>query len=360
MKFGLNFFPTHTDAEKPAAQYFAECMQCVDLCDELELDHVRIVEHYFEPYGGHSPNPIVFLTAASQHTRNAKVMTGAVLPVFNHPLKLAGELGMLDAFSNGRLEIGFARAFLPHEFAAFGISMDESRDRFDEGLEQVRLLLANDKASHEGKFHSFSNITSLPRPTQRPHPPLWVAAFMTKQSFVTAGTNGYGIMAIPTAGPVMKELVAEYREAWRSAGHPGQGRIMLAQHMFCAETEDEVLEYARPALNGYLGTLIDCVEVWAGGMTSKDYPGYEKMVSFLKADSFDGLRARKIALCGTPAELRDMIHDFYEAVPGGTDIMSMQVNFHNIPIERAKASLRLFAREVMPHFTRQSMAVAAE
>ena len=359
MKFGINFFPTHTPAEKPAAQYFDECMQVVASCDELGYDHVRIVEHYFEPYGGHSPNPIVFLTAASQHSRKAKVITGAVLPVFNHPLKLAGELGMLDAFSNGRLEIGMARAFLPHEYERFGVSMDESRARFDEGQEQIKLLLSKENVSHQGKFHSFSNITSLPRPTQLPHPPFWVAAFSTKQSFQAAGERGYGIMAIPTAGPIMRELIGEYREAWKSAGHPGNGQVMLAQHMYCAESEDEVLEYAKPALNDYLAVLIDCVAAWSN-MSAKDYPGYEKQIEFLKKDDFDTLRERKIALCGTPDRIIDYIHEYYEAVPGGTDIMSMQVNFHNIPIDKAKASMRMFAEKVMPKFENQKIKLAAE
>ncbi|MBV8458479.1 MAG: LLM class flavin-dependent oxidoreductase, partial [Acetobacteraceae bacterium] len=72
-------------------------------------------------YGGYSPNPIVFLAAAAQRTRRARLVTGAVLPAFNNPLKLAGELAMLDALCDGRLDIGFARAFLPHEFARFGV-----------------------------------------------------------------------------------------------------------------------------------------------------------------------------------------------------------------------------------------------
>jgi len=81
---------------------------------------VRTVEHYFHPYGGYSPNPLVFLSAAAAVTRSIRLVTGAVLPVFNNPLKLAGEIGMVDAISGGRLEAGFARAFLPHEFARFG------------------------------------------------------------------------------------------------------------------------------------------------------------------------------------------------------------------------------------------------
>ena len=74
-------------------------------------------------------------------TRKARLLTGAVLPAFNNPLKLSGELGMLDAISGGRLEVGFSKAFLPHEFAHFGVSLDESQERFKEGMEQVRRLL---------------------------------------------------------------------------------------------------------------------------------------------------------------------------------------------------------------------------
>ena len=79
---------------------------------------------------------------------------------------------MLDAICHGRLEVGFARAFLPHEFARFGVSVDESRARFAEGMEQVRLLLEQENVSSDGNFHKFGDTTSLPRPTQKPRPAL--------------------------------------------------------------------------------------------------------------------------------------------------------------------------------------------
>ena len=101
---------------------------------------------------------MLFLAAAAQRTRRTRLVTGAVLPVFNHPLKLAGEIGMLDAISGGRLDVGFARAFLPHEFRRFGRSPDESVARFREGVEQVELLLTGE------------NVTpSRPLPHDREH-----------------------------------------------------------------------------------------------------------------------------------------------------------------------------------------------
>ena len=205
----------------------------MSLCDELGYSSVRTIEHYFHPYGGYSPNHLLFISAAAMKNQNARILTGAVLPAFNNPLKLAGEIGMLDAISGGRLEVGFARAFLPHEFAHFGVSLDESRERFEEGMEQVRRLLEEPNLSMDGRFYSFKNVTSLPRSTQRPHPPFWIAALATPDSFVGAGRNGHSVMAIPLAGGRMAELLGLYREAWQSAGHPGMGRVMLAFHMFC-------------------------------------------------------------------------------------------------------------------------------
>ena len=105
MDFGLQFFPDQWPDAKPPAQYFDESLRLVGLCDQYGYTHVRIVEHYFHLWGGNSPNPIVFLSAASQRTKTARVITGAVLPSFNNPLKLAGEIGMLDAIAGGRLDV---------------------------------------------------------------------------------------------------------------------------------------------------------------------------------------------------------------------------------------------------------------
>src|SRR5450755_4437243 len=237
MQVGIQFFPDIGPDVKSARDYWQEALCLVGLCDRYGYTHVRTVEHYFSPYGGYSPNPVVFLAAAAQVTKHARMITGAVLPAFNNPLKLAGELAMLDALCNGRLDIGFARAFLPHEFSRFGVKLDESRARFDEGVAQVRLLLEAENVTSQGQFHSFRNVTSLPRPTQTPRPPFYVAALATKESFERAGTNGYGIMAIPMAGGAMKDLIGVYRNARAAAGHEGPGVVMLAFHMLCHESQ---------------------------------------------------------------------------------------------------------------------------
>ena len=352
MEFGLQFFPDVGPDEKSGQQYWNECLNLVGLCDELGYSQVRTVEHYFEPYGGYSPSPHVFLTAASQRTRKARLLTGAVLPIFNHPLKVAGEIGMLDAISNGRLDCGFGRAFLPHEFRRFGRTMDESRSRFDEGVEAVRRLLEEENVTFEGDYHRFYNVTSLPRPTQQRRPPFWVAALATPQSMEAAGRNGFNLMLVAFAGPQMREAIGLYREAWRQAGHTGEGKIALGFHMFCHEDREESYRIAKPNINAYFKSLVAAAKQdsgWGAGTSSQDYPGYEDHLDNLRAANFDSQLKGGTIWVGNPEDIRQQISAYAQEV-GAFDTASMQVNFHLISESEATASMRLFAKEVIPSF----------
>src|SRR2546429_386665 len=125
MEFGVALFPTMGPDELAASAYYDDSLKLVELADGLGFAHVQIVEHYFTAYGGYSPDPVSSLAAAAARTSRIRVTTGAVLPAFSHPLQLAGKLAMLDNLSHGRLDVGFGRAFLPGEFEAFGVSLDE-------------------------------------------------------------------------------------------------------------------------------------------------------------------------------------------------------------------------------------------
>ena len=349
MEFGLQFFPSVGPNDKSGRDYFDESLRLVDLMDDLGYTSLRTVEHYFHPYGGYSPNPIIFLSAAAMRTKNVRLVTGAVLPVFNNPLKLAGEFGMLDAISNGRAEAGFARAFLPQEYTRFGVSLDESVARFDEGMAQVRRLLAEENVTDNGQFHSYSNVTSLPRPTQIPNLPFWTAAFGTPASFEKAGKQGNWIMAIPIGGGGMGELITTYREAWKRAGHSGDGRVMLAFHMFCHEDRDEAVRIARGPMNRYLQMLVDAASDWTSGASSNDYPGYDKLIDMLDRETFESQVEKGACWVGTPDQLIKQIGD-YHAMVGGFEDASLQVNYNTISFQDAEGSIRLFADKVLPQF----------
>jgi alkanesulfonate monooxygenase SsuD/methylene tetrahydromethanopterin reductase-like flavin-dependent oxidoreductase (luciferase family) len=350
MEFGISFFPNVGPEEKSGADYWNEALGLVDLCDPLGFSHVRTVEHYFHPYGGYSPNPMVFLAAASQRSKTARVVTGAVLPAFNNPLKLAGEAGMLDAISGGRLDLGIARAFLPHEFERFGVDLDTSRARYEEGIAQIKALLGEENVSSAGQFHSFNNVTSLPRPTQQPHPPIWIASTANAETFEYAGRNGFHCMANPIGGAALSELLGVYHDAWKSAGHPGRGRSMLAFMMYCAPTTEQAIEDAGPDVKAYFQTLADAASGWADGASTKDYPGYDKLVEVLSKEDVHTQRAKSAAFVGSPEDCCDMIAD-YERQVGSFDIASLQVNTRMMPADKAHASMELFGREVLPKFS---------
>ncbi len=350
MEFGVQFFPDVAPEQKSGAEYFTEALNLAEAADNLGFTHVRIVEHYFHPYGGYSPNPMLFLAAAAQRTRQARLVTGAVLPAFNHPLKLAGEIGMLDAISGGRLDVGFARAFLPHEFRRFGRSPDESVARFREGIEQVELLLTRENVTHHGRFHTIENTTSLPRPTQKPRPKFYVAALNTADSFAFAGRMGCSVMAIPLGGAEMRPLLAAYRDAWKAAGHSGKGEVMLAFHMFCDADGARARAFACPFIDDYLHSLVEAASDWLDGRTSQDYPGYDKVIAKLRQSRAADLIGSDAAWIGSPEEIIGQIRRTQDDF-GGYEHASLQVNFNMVPLDDALASMRLFAGQVMPHFT---------
>ena len=286
----------------------------------------------------------MFLSVVSQRTADA-VDHGAVLPASTVRL-LAGEIGMLDGIRRAARS-GFARAFLPHEFAQFGVSLDESRRRFNEGLAQIKLLLEQENVSSNGEFHSFRNVTSLPRPTQRPHPPLWIAAISTPESFAFAGKMGAGVMSIPLEGEKMRSLFDIYRDAWRTAGHPGKGHVMSSFIMCCLNDRAQALSVGGAGANGHLRGLADAAKEWMEGASTKDYPGYDKMIAHIAADTIENQIGQGIGWIGAPSDLVDMIRGYNEKV-GGIDSASLLVMPSTLSAEVAETSMRLFAREVLP------------
>ena len=349
MKFGFQFFPDIREDVKPPRQYYHEAMRLIGLCDEYGFSHVRTVEHYFHQWGGYSPNPIVFLTAASQHTETARMVTGALLPAFNSPLKLASDIGMIDAFCDGRLDVGFARAFLPQEFRNFEVDIDESIERFEEGIEQVGLLLEEEEVSHTGKFHSFKNVTTFPRPTQNPRPNFYVAAVGTPASFERAGTMGHWLMAIPGVGSDPVKLLETYRNAWKKAGHVNSPKIMMAVFMFCHDDGKEARRIAKPLIEGHFSEIASAMHEYCVGSPSSAYKNYDNMRDKISAQTMESQIDCGAAFVGTPSEIIEQLEEF-DLACNGCDEVSMQVNYFGMDVNIAEASVRMFGEKVIPHF----------
>ena len=180
MKFGI--FYEH-QLPRPWAQgdeqkLIQEALDQVELADRLGIDYAWEVEHHFLEEYSHSSAPEVFLAACSQRTKNIRLGHGIVLmpPKYNHPARVAERIGMLDLVSNGRVEWGTGESSSIMELGGFGIEPSEKRDMWREGVEQCANMMAMDPyPGFEGKYFSMPCRNVVPKPAQRPHPPIWVA-----------------------------------------------------------------------------------------------------------------------------------------------------------------------------------------
>lgn len=350
MRFGINFFPTLGPADRPAAQYYDECLRLTELADELGYHHVKTVEHYFFPYGGYSPDPVTFLAAAAARTRRLRLVTGAAIPAFTHPVKLAAKLAMLDNISHGRLDVGFGRAFLPDEFEAFQVNIDESRERFDENVEAIRRLWAEEDVVWKGRFHQFGPVTLLPRPFQRPTPPILVAAAFTPASCERAGRAGYGLLLVPSISSKerVQEMLGLHRAARAEGGHdPDGGQVHMSYNAYLSEDRDQARAAGRQQVEHYSARLVEAVASWSR-TRSDAYAGYERLVDQVKKTDYDRQLAENKVLAGTPDDVAaqlSTIRDWY-----GDVTVSLQINSGTASYEEAERSLTLFARHVLPRF----------
>lgn len=351
MEFGVNFFPVIDPDVKSATEYYDEVLALAETADTLGYAHVQTVEHYLSPYGGYCPDPVTLLTALAARTTRIRIVTGAVIPAFTHPLKLAGKLAMLDHLSHGRLDVGFGRAFLPTEFAAFGVPMEESRARFAEGVEACRQLWTREDLVWEGRFHRFGPLTLLPRPYQRPHPPIYIASATSAESCAAAGTAGHHLQVVPsvTSTEQLRAMLDGYREAWEKAGHePGAHRIQVKYTCYLTEHADEALRLGEHGERSYVAHMAGAVAPLAQG-AGADYPGYEKFADKVAGYDFRrSLEGNKV-LAGDPHAVRAQIADIRTSL--GDDIdMSLHFNPGDMSVEQSTAALRLFAEEVAPAF----------
>ena len=350
MKFGLNFFPSFRPEDGTTAAYYAQCLRLAARADELGYSSVKTVEHSFYDYGGHSPNPCVFLSAVAARTRRIRLITGAVIPAFHHPAHLGGDLAMLDNMSGGRLDAGFGRAFLPKEFEVYGVPMSQSRERLEESIAIIRRLWTEERVSLSGRFWSFDDVRLMPRVVQKPHPPIWIAAISTEESFVYAAKNGFNLMIVPYAGKPgqLQELVKLYRRVWAESGHKaGAEQVQVAQFCYVAESGDEARAGFERICRRYLEVFADAVASWKGRNES-EYPGYDKMVASILATTPEKIVAQGGAFVGTPEDVIAQIEACRRAF--GAIEPSMQINFGGSKDEEALRTLELFATRIMPAF----------
>jgi len=232
----------------------------------------------------------------------------------------------------------------------FGVAMEDSRARFEEGVDIITRLWTEDRVSYDGRFHRLRDVHLQPRPVQMPHPPVWIAAIASEESFVWAGRRGYHVMIVPYVGSIdrVRHLVRAYRSAWREAGHPpGREQVQSSLHCYVAETRREALDGARPRVERYIEVFSEAVSSWADHHSAQ-YAGYGKMVDSIARTTSDSMIRDHQALIGTPDDVVEQLRYYVDCF--GEFESSMQINFGGISEAAATRTLDLFARHVMPRF----------
>jgi len=179
-------------------------------------------------------------------TQSLRIGTAVTLAAFYHPLRIAEEIALLDVLTGGRINWGAGRGFDPREFEIFGVDPAESTERFREAVDIVLAAWTNERLTFEGKFHSYADVEVLPKPAQRPHPPLWVAA--TSPSAVEwAAEQGHSILMDPHSPH--SEIARKkqlYFDGLEKSGHPVEGRdLPIGRLVVVADTDTKAEEVAR-------------------------------------------------------------------------------------------------------------------
>lgn len=347
MRFGLSFLPDVTPDHMSAQQYFRNALALARLADDAGLYSVKMTEHYLAPYGGYCPSPLAFFAAVAAQTRTIRLVTGGVLPAFHHPIRLAAETAMVDALSAGRLEVGFARAYMPYEFAALGVPIDESRERFVATVEAVIRLWTERNVSSETPYFRFHDATSLPRPTQRPHPPVWVAASLSPESFAWVGRKGFKLMAtfVLTDRTCLRELVGTYRSAFGASGAEQAPEVALSLPLYVARDDATARARGQAHLARYLEVWEAAARSWRD-VTSAAYPGYTHMADVIRASTPDQMQRAGSAVFGCPERVADHVAWVREEL--NVDHLMWQVDFGGMPTEESMRSLAAFVEDVLP------------
>jgi alkanesulfonate monooxygenase SsuD/methylene tetrahydromethanopterin reductase-like flavin-dependent oxidoreductase (luciferase family) len=324
-------------------------MEQIQYEEELGFDGVFFAEHYV---GGYAfPSPSVFAAAVAQRTKRIRLGTGVTLLPLSNPVRTAEEYAMLDVLSDGRLDFGIGRGVLKAEYELFGIDEAESQGRFHEALEVIQQAWTQDTVSYRGKYYKINEVAALPKPLQKPYPPIWSACAVTPESFTWAGKKGFHPMIVPFAYPKHEDLQAKLEVYWsalKAAGHDAKSRDVLGvYHLYVADSDEEAHGVAQNYFVQYWRFFaeLDQKAEWQ----STDYKEYKGGLSKLFGNAtYEDLDKGDCIIFGTPERcvrrLKRAEADF------GLTYPIFEVNFGGFPHRETMQSLEKFARYVMPQF----------
>ncbi|MEA2638786.1 MAG: hypothetical protein QOF51_180 [Chloroflexota bacterium] len=356
LAFGLLDAFNEPEMDGPqAAAVYEEHIRGAQEAEQLGYRYYFFIEHQNATFTCVTSSN-VYLTAIARGT--SAIRLGAMvyqLPL-HHPIRLAQDAAMVDQLSGGRLEFGIGYGTRVAEFAPWRLQFEDRREMGVEVMDVVLKAWTEDRVTHEGRFWSFDDAMSKPRPLQQPHPPVWVGAH-SPASFEYAADHNFHVGQNIDVDEVVAQKFAYWREQWAMRGHPGPRPMqLLARAVHVAETDEQARAEVEPALlRGMRGT------VHVG--TAQNRPAAERSATtdeFARvyqktAESYDFWIDNGLAIVGSPDTVIRKLEEQQRFV--GYDVFLASHRINHLPPELARSSIQLFGRHVLPAFARNQVAV---
>jgi alkanesulfonate monooxygenase SsuD/methylene tetrahydromethanopterin reductase-like flavin-dependent oxidoreductase (luciferase family) len=319
---------------------FDESMAQMRAAEDLGFDAVWLGELHFQKERSVLASPLVVAGALAACTRRIKLGIAVQVLPLSHPLRLAEDVATVDHLCHGRLDFGVGRSGLPGHYQGFNIPYEESRERFFETLEILQKAWTQDRFSHAGRHYQFRDVCVIPKPYQKPHPPLRVAA-TTQETYPLMGRLGHRLFVAVRTNSIsdLKRFIGGYHEAWREAGHPEPGEVALLVPVYVAAT-------ARQARDEPEASTMHWFRSIAEALRRSTTPQARAQAERLAAVSYDEILGEQVVY-GTPEAVVDRLRMLREEL--GFASLSAWMNVGGaIPHARVLTSMRFFAERVAP------------
>ncbi|MBV8682826.1 MAG: LLM class flavin-dependent oxidoreductase [Caulobacteraceae bacterium] len=346
--------------EGDEARLFHHALEQVVLADRLGYDYAWEVEHHFLEEYSHSSAPEVFLAAAAALTKTIRLGHGIrqVIPNYNHPARVAEGLGTLDIVSNGRVDFGIGEGATRLELGGFKIPAKEKRALALEAGEQIaNMMVMTPYPGFEGRGFSFPCRNIVPKPIQKPHPPMWMAC-TNRDTIRVAAANGIGALAFSFVNPEEARSWAEiYYGIIKSdecvpLGHSVNANIAMVSNFSVHHDRAEAIRRGQEGFEffGYAVNALVAHDTVPG--RSRLFEDFQKARAKQDDEIIAAIQRaeRNVNGIGTPGDIRDHIRAFQEA--GVDQVIFLQQAGRNSH-EHICQSLELFASEVMGEFKAQ-------
>ena len=257
LEFGLFFQLPQADGQDVPSRYRDTIAQIVE-ADRLGFDIAWLAEMHFVREFSVLPSPLVVAAAAAAQTTRIRLGTGVALIPLVQPIRAAEDAATLDIISGGRLEYGIGRGSIAEHFNGFGVAIGERAARFDEAIEVILQAWSDEPVNFHGRFFDYDNVNVVPKPVQRPRPPIRLAA-NSDESFERAIAEGWPVFASPITA-FHEDLERRYDHYWegrteREGKRPPAKEVGLALPVHVAETSEQARDEARASVASYMNVI---------------------------------------------------------------------------------------------------------